>query len=109
MTHCDLVWFMPRSCPMCGSATLTMETSSTTMNCATQAMERMSQSGVWRWVVVAGDDMGFSVREACIILTLDAPYEGSDCPKCERLGTWLLSSSSPCAICAVSTPRTARY
>ena len=30
---------------MCGSATFTTETSRTTMNCATQAIERMSQSG----------------------------------------------------------------
>ena len=31
-----------------GSATLTMDTSRTTMNCATQAMDRITQSGTRR-------------------------------------------------------------
>src|SRR5580698_5863933 len=33
---------------MDGSATFTMDTSSTTMNCATQAMDRITQSGTLR-------------------------------------------------------------
>ncbi len=35
---------------MCGSATFTIETSKTTMNCAIQAMQRINQSGAWRFV-----------------------------------------------------------
>jgi hypothetical protein len=34
-----------------GSATLTIDTSSTTMNCATQAMVKMTQSGARRPLV----------------------------------------------------------
>ena len=51
-----------------GRATLTIDTSSTTMNCATQAMARMSQSGVRRpfgvlvRAVFVGDCVGHGLQ-----------------------------------------------
>ena len=44
-THWALETVKCRSWPMRGSATLTMETSRTTMNCAKQAIVRIIQSG----------------------------------------------------------------
>ena len=49
---------------MRGSATFTMETSRTTMNCAMHAMQRISQSGAWRFVE-ANVDRRFQTFSDC--------------------------------------------
>jgi hypothetical protein len=47
---------------MLGRATLTIETSSTTMNWAMQAMERIIQSGAWRCVGASASSLS-DIRE----------------------------------------------
>ena len=65
-----------------GRATLTMETSSTTMNWATQAMDRMIQSGTFRPLRGAeGFVVGLNgLGHRCVRLNGEWPWNRSDPP-----------------------------
>ena len=91
-----------------GSATLTIETSSTTMNCATQAIVRTSQSGAWRCGAALRRRRcaaGLGRHRASVRVARDARDPSRRAPDWRR---WPPSSSSPCATCDASTRRTAR-